>query len=80
LNAISTAPAAIRKIPSQPLSDGRSPKNTMNSATSTTLNLSIGANRVAGPSFSGANQGREVGIDVLDADLGEDRGQRREHC
>jgi hypothetical protein len=52
----------------------------MNSATSTTLNLSIGANRVAGPSFSGANQGREVGIDVLDADLGEDRGQRREHC
>ncbi len=27
----------------------------------------------------GADQGREIGIDVLDADLGEDRGQRGEH-
>ena len=53
LTAISTAPAAISAIPSQPFSDGRSPRNTTpNSATSTTLSLSIGATSVAGPSFS----------------------------
>jgi hypothetical protein len=35
------------------LSEGRSPKKTTpNSATSTTLNLSIGATSVAGPSFN----------------------------
>ncbi|GCC49613.1 hypothetical protein chiPu_0033975, partial [Chiloscyllium punctatum] len=27
----------------------------------------------------GADQGREIGVDALDADLGEDRGQGREH-
>ena len=40
-------------MPSQPFHDGRSPrKATPNRATSTTLNLSIGATSVAGPSFS----------------------------
>ena len=50
LVAMMTAPAAIRPMPSHPVTDGRSPRNAKaNSATSTTLSLSIGATIDAGP-------------------------------
>ena len=49
---ISTAPAAMRTMPSQFGSDGRSPRNsTANTATSTTLSLSMGATCDALPSL-----------------------------
>jgi hypothetical protein len=50
--ATSTAPAAIRAMPAQFGTDGRSPRKvTANTATSTTLSLSIGATRAASPSL-----------------------------
>jgi hypothetical protein len=53
LTAMITAPAAIKLMPSQPDAEGRSPRKTnANRATRTTLNLSIGATSVAGPSLS----------------------------
>jgi hypothetical protein len=51
--ASTTAPAPIMAMPIQPCALGRSPRKAKaNSATSTTLSLSIGATSVAGPSFS----------------------------
>ena len=51
--ATSTAPSAIKATPSQLVHDNRSPSSTApNTATSTTLSLSIGATRAASPSFS----------------------------
>src|SRR5579862_9138985 len=48
----STAPAAMRAMPSQFGNDGRSPRNsTANTATSTTLSLSMGATCDAVPSL-----------------------------
>jgi len=66
-------------MPSQPFHDGRSPrKTTPNSATSTTLSLSIGATSVAGPSFrragnstarrAGAKPGEQAGNSQLFAE------------
>jgi hypothetical protein len=53
LMAMITAPVAIRPMPIHPVAEGRSPKNAnAKSATSTTLNLSIGATIEAGPSLS----------------------------
>jgi hypothetical protein len=53
LMAMITAPAAIRPMPIHPVAEGRSPRNAnAKSATSTTLNLSIGATIEAGPSLS----------------------------
>ena len=51
--ATSTAPAAISATPAQLAADSRSPRNTTpNTATSTTLSLSMGATLAASPSFS----------------------------
>ncbi len=53
LYATRTAPTAIRQMPSQFGTDNFSPrKMTANTATITTLSLSIGATRAASPSFS----------------------------
>ena len=52
-NATSSAPAVTKKIPSQFIVESRSPRNaTPNTATRTTLNLSIGATCAALPSLS----------------------------